>query len=76
MDSNQTKIVRIEVDGKIMRQMTLQQPVTLAEAWKLPEVVALGPARSARLGPDGIVYVRIDLKSFKAWRKLLVELLN
>ena len=70
MDSSKTKTVRITVDGRIMRQMTLSSPVTLAEVWHLPEVVQLGPYRMAKLGPDGVAYVSTDSASFELWKKI------
>ena len=68
MTIEQTKTVRITVGDKIVRQMTLRHPATLAEVWRLPAVVNLGPNRRARLGQDGVAYVSVDSASFESWR--------
>ena len=68
MGHDQTKTVRIEIDGRVRRQITLPQPATLAEVWRLPEIAKLGPHRMARLGQDGVVYVSVDSASYEAWR--------
>ncbi len=67
MNHDQTKIVRIEIDGCIRRQITLSQPVTLAEVWRLPQIVDLGPHRMARLGADGVAYVSVNSASYETW---------
>lgn len=73
MRHDQTKTVRIKVSGRDMCEIILDQPATLAEVWRLPQLVGLGPSRMARLGPDGVVYVSVNWESYKAW-KLLTEL--
>ncbi len=67
MNHEQTKIVRIEIDGRIRRQITLSQPATLAEIWNLPQILELGPHRMARLGADGVAYVSVNSASYEAW---------
>ena len=68
MNHDQTKIVRIEIDGRIRFQFMLDHPATLAEVWRLPQVSQFGPQRMARLGADGVAYVSIDSASYEAWR--------
>ena len=71
MDHDKTKTVRIEVSGKIVRQITLAQPATLSEIWHLPEVAAFGPSRMAHLRQDGVAYILVHLESYKAWKRMV-----
>ena len=68
MNNYETKTVRVEVNGRVRHQFTLDQPVTLAEVWRLPQITPFGPHRMARLGVDGVAYVSIDSVSYEAWR--------
>lgn len=70
MNIDQTTTVRISIGGKIVNQLTLDKPATLAEVWKLPEIIKLGPYRMARLGQDGIAYVSAEPALLKAWRMI------
>ena len=74
MNHLQTKTVRIEVEGRISRQLTLSEPLTLSEVWYLPEVASLGPHRMAGLGQDGVAYASIDSTSFEAWKRIMYQL--
>ena len=71
MDHDKTKTIRIEVAGKIVRQIALTQPLTLSEAWHLPQVAGLGPSRMAQLRQDGVAYISVHLESYKAWKSMV-----
>ncbi len=62
----QTEIVRIVIDGQIVRQYLLESPMTISEIWHDHRICRLGPSRMASLSLDGIAVVSISKSGYTA----------
>lgn len=59
MLASTTTRIRIVIDGRIMRQYRLADPMTISEVWHDARIRKLGPSRMAHMGLDGVIYVSI-----------------